>query len=239
MSTDWPLTDRLLYYTSRALERFTGGNARIVRYYFVAQRVPDAPLAAVRGPMRFYSSPIPQDVSIRQALRPEPVISHRFASGARCFTAVSGTELAGFIWIKEDEYLEDEVRCAYRWQPVATGSLGLRCLRRCAVSRHPGLRPPLGVHQPVSAGPRLPMDAEPHFGVQSRLDGGASANRPGVIGQCNFSRAGFPAVKLFHARAVCSLVMAPRSRAATDLRCPRFVDGVGRAAGPASQSLTR
>jgi GNAT superfamily N-acetyltransferase len=118
MTPDWPLKDRLLYYTSRALERLTGGNARIVRYYFVAQRVPDAPLAAVRGPMRFYSSD-PQDVSIRQALRPEPVISHRFASGARCFTAVSGTELAGFIWIKEDEYLEDEVRCAYRWQPVA------------------------------------------------------------------------------------------------------------------------
>jgi GNAT superfamily N-acetyltransferase len=117
MSTDWPLTDRLLYYMSRALARLTGGKARIVRYYFVAQRIPERPLAAVRGPMRFYTAE-PEDVSIRQALRPEPVISHRFASGACCFAAVSGAELAGFIWIKEGEYLEDEVRCTYGWRPA-------------------------------------------------------------------------------------------------------------------------
>jgi GNAT superfamily N-acetyltransferase len=116
MTPHWPLLDRLLYYTSRLLERLTGGRARIVRYYFVAQRVPDKPLAKLGGTAQFFNA-LPGDETIRQALRPERVISRRFQSGARCFAAASGSELAGFIWIKESEYLEDEVRCLYRWHP--------------------------------------------------------------------------------------------------------------------------
>jgi hypothetical protein len=45
--------------------------------------------------------------------RPEPVIRQRFKSGSVCHCALVNGEFAGFIWIKTDEYEEDEVRCTY------------------------------------------------------------------------------------------------------------------------------
>ncbi|MFN3564547.1 MAG: GNAT family N-acetyltransferase [Burkholderiaceae bacterium] len=87
-----------------------------MKYRFVAQPVPDSPAASPeRGgtiELRWLQS---DDPLVTQMPRPPAVIARRFGDGARCLAAVKSGRLIGFLWYKENEYLEDEVRCRYRF----------------------------------------------------------------------------------------------------------------------------
>lgn len=104
------------YVASRVLDAATKGRVRIVKYRFVAQPVPDAREDShERGgaiELRWLQADEPL---VGQMPRPPAVIARRFGDGARCLAAVKAGRLIGFLWYKENEYVEDEVRCSYRF----------------------------------------------------------------------------------------------------------------------------
>jgi hypothetical protein len=109
----------LLYVTSRLLEKATSGRSRIVKYQFVAQPVPVQRLAAVEAASSIRIRRVEQDDPLVGVFpRPRHVIAERYASGAVCFAAEKHGTLAGFIWIKREQYREDEVRCLYLLEPA-------------------------------------------------------------------------------------------------------------------------
>lgn len=107
------------YALARLLDVATRGTVRLITYRFVAQPVPQkleampAQHAAVE--LRYLSA---GDPLVTQFPRPAAVIARRFRDGAHCLAAIKGQRLIGFLWFKEGEYLEDEVRCRYRFDPT-------------------------------------------------------------------------------------------------------------------------
>jgi hypothetical protein len=108
----------LLATLARALDRASAGRCHLFKYYFVAQPVPSHRSSAVERPSktRIYRTSR-EDSIIAQSPRPAPTIAKRFADGAVCHVAAQGSKLVGFIWIKQDSYQEDEVRCHYVLRP--------------------------------------------------------------------------------------------------------------------------
>lgn len=106
------------YALARALEIATRGRLRLIAYRFVAQPVPrDGESAPVRaGPIALRNLHA-DDPLVAQFPRPPSVIARRFRDGAHCLAAIKGDRLVGFLWFKEREYVEDEVRCIYRFDP--------------------------------------------------------------------------------------------------------------------------
>ncbi|MCX8114263.1 MAG: GNAT family N-acetyltransferase, partial [Burkholderiaceae bacterium] len=94
---------------------------RLVSYHFVAQPVAatDQLTPGLARSIEFRSLH-PDDPLVPQLPRPPEVIARRFRSGARCLAAVKSGRLVGFLWYKEREYFEDEVRCRYRYHPTAS-----------------------------------------------------------------------------------------------------------------------
>lgn len=112
-------SDTALFIVARVVHKVSFGSARLIKYYFVAQPVPQhAPKnARGHGSTRLYLATA-TDAVIAQAPRPEQVLMDRFsAQHARCIVAHRNEELAGFIWLCPASYCEDEVRCVYRWTP--------------------------------------------------------------------------------------------------------------------------
>jgi hypothetical protein len=108
----------LLATFARALDRVTAGRCHLFKYYFVAQPVPSHRSSAMERPSktRVYRTSM-QDSIIQQSPRPAPTIAKRFADGAVCHVAAQGSKLVGFIWIKQESYDEDEVKCHYVLRP--------------------------------------------------------------------------------------------------------------------------
>ncbi|GMV31391.1 MAG: hypothetical protein AMXMBFR59_35160 [Rhodanobacteraceae bacterium] len=108
------------YAVARLLEIATRGALRLVSYRFVAQPVPQdgetAPARAGAIELRRLQA---DDPLVTQLPRPPAVIARRFRDGAHCLAAIKGERLVGFLWFKESEYVEDEVRCCYRFDPTA------------------------------------------------------------------------------------------------------------------------
>ena len=104
----------LLYLAHRALHTVSGGKARIVRYFLVAQPVPQRTFGNVRASASSTTNLIaPEDPITASFPRPAEVIAKRFENGNQCIVASAGERFAGFIWIARNHYLEDEVRCLY------------------------------------------------------------------------------------------------------------------------------
>jgi len=116
--TSLGVANGLLATFARALDRASGGRCRLFKYYFVAQPVPSDRSIAVDKPSktRIYRASA-DDSIIQQFPRPALNIARRFVDGAVCHVAVRGSKLAGFIWIKQDSYQEDEVKCHYVLRP--------------------------------------------------------------------------------------------------------------------------
>jgi len=114
--------DGILYIASSVVRRLSFGSARLLKYYFVAQPVASPPTqkAHAAPSIRMYIAEGP-DAVLAQAPRPAAVIADRFAQHARCVAAERDGQLAGFIWLCPEQYVEDEVRCIYRWTPSAAG----------------------------------------------------------------------------------------------------------------------
>ena len=105
----------LLSVFARGLDRLSGGRLRLFKYYFVAQPVPVAARTAQARAtrIRIYRA-APHDAIIATFPRPPHIIDRRFADGAECLVAEQSGSLVGFLWIKREQYDEDEVRCRYR-----------------------------------------------------------------------------------------------------------------------------
>lgn len=108
------------YAVARFLEVATLGRLRLICYRFVAQPVPEQGQAApARGSAIELRMLQPDDPLVHQLPRPPAVVAQRFRDGARCLAAVKSGRIVGFLWYKEREYVEDEVRCCYRFDPAA------------------------------------------------------------------------------------------------------------------------
>lgn len=55
----------------------------------------------------------PHDPIVASFAPPSSVIVQRFSSGAKCLAATIRGNFAGTLWIAENSYAEDEVRCLY------------------------------------------------------------------------------------------------------------------------------
>jgi hypothetical protein len=102
-----------LYVLGRLLSRVSGGRWRLVKYEVVAQPIGGQP------PMRPDAGTTLTWVDAADPLcaafpRRPAVIARRFAAGGRCLVAQVKGQFAGFLWIQNDQYEEDEVRCTYR-----------------------------------------------------------------------------------------------------------------------------
>jgi hypothetical protein len=108
----------LLATLARALDWASGGRCRLFKYYFVAQPVPARRADGARraSKTRIYRVSAGDGI-IQQFPRPPQNIAKRFADGAVCYAAEQASRFVGFIWIKQDSYREDEVRCHYVLQP--------------------------------------------------------------------------------------------------------------------------
>jgi len=86
----------------------------LVKYLIVAQPIGVGALGVLRpDPFTEIVQAGPESELSRRFPRPELVIRKRFASGASCHCALVKREFAGFLWIRTNEYEEDEVRCTY------------------------------------------------------------------------------------------------------------------------------
>jgi GNAT superfamily N-acetyltransferase len=109
--------DGLLFAVATVLARVSGGRVRLYRYVFVAQPVA-APLANLRKTTEAVRPINAGDALVAQFPRPAHVIAERFRMGAHCFGAERAGRFAGFLWLKESRYPEDEVRCLYVLEPT-------------------------------------------------------------------------------------------------------------------------
>jgi hypothetical protein len=105
-----------LWLVGRALSVLTHDRCRIQRYYFVAQPVPRARRASTNGTitLRWVHA---TDPIVEQFPRPPEIIAGRFAMGSHCLVAERRGEFVGFLWLKERNYPEDDVRCRYVLEP--------------------------------------------------------------------------------------------------------------------------
>ncbi|MPY72011.1 MAG: N-acetyltransferase [Alphaproteobacteria bacterium] len=113
----------VLWCIGRGFQRL-GVPIRFVRYYFVAQPVPDAP---VLGPRRGRTIAVrqmaPGDPAFAQLPLTQDVLDFRFGQNGVCFGAFDAEgRVLGCLWFCFGAYREDEVRCVYRLEPAAAVS---------------------------------------------------------------------------------------------------------------------
>ncbi|WP_432377866.1 hypothetical protein [Duganella sp. P38] len=102
-----------LYWLARVLARTSGGRCSLYRYIFVAQYVSDTPITPLRGADIHITSPGAGDLLPKDYPRPAEVVRDRYAQGSRTLSAWRNGRLAGFIWLIQHAYQEDEVRVRY------------------------------------------------------------------------------------------------------------------------------
>lgn len=103
-----------LYLAHRAVSALSGERVRIVRYYLVAQPVPELITSNLRNSTTIKVAFINQDDPLTASFpRPAHVIAKRFADKDLCIAASAGERFIGFLWIARERYAEDEVRCLY------------------------------------------------------------------------------------------------------------------------------
>jgi len=94
------------------------GRRFLIRYYIVAQPIPERPPAATkRGAsieVREFGAAAPELAGL--PLTPE-VIRSRFAQNSVCFGAFRDSRIVGCLWLCLGTYLEDEVRCRFEPAP--------------------------------------------------------------------------------------------------------------------------
>jgi hypothetical protein len=110
--------DAALFVVARALERLTGGRARLFKYYFMAQPVPRVGRPFMRATGIVVDELHAGDPRLELLDRPADELARRFAGSARCIAAWQGGALTGFLWFTDREYAEDEVRHAFRVDPA-------------------------------------------------------------------------------------------------------------------------
>lgn len=106
------------YALSRALESTSGGRVRLIKYYLMAQPLAPSAVAGKATASLTVTMVGSQTQYVAAFPRPPQVIRQRFDSGAICFVAANVGVFVGFLWLKERQYEEDEVRCLFLPQPA-------------------------------------------------------------------------------------------------------------------------
>jgi hypothetical protein len=107
-----------LYLLSRLMSRLPGRRARLVKYVYWAQPVPEKRLLPDRPGAPAIRRLLPGDPELGQIPRDASVVERRFASGDCCLGIVKNGRLAGYMWLALGPYEEDEVRCRYEPRPA-------------------------------------------------------------------------------------------------------------------------
>lgn len=102
-----------LFVVATVMARVSNGRTRLHRYRFVAQPVGEPGGHARQTTSEMIRQVQSDDPIVAQFPRPRAVIAERFRMGAHCFVAQRGERFVGFLWLKESQYSEDEVRCLY------------------------------------------------------------------------------------------------------------------------------
>lgn len=109
--------DGLAYAVDRALTRLRTG-ARLHRYYFVAQPIPETPNPRIRSRSRLDIRELEPDDPALAAMPLTPdVLRFRFAQPTVCLGAFKNESLVGYLWLCFGPYQEDEVRAVFEPTP--------------------------------------------------------------------------------------------------------------------------
>lgn len=114
-------TNGMLYLLGRAMQVISGGRFYLIRYYLVAQPVPD-PFVPVCRPSendRVLEANL-LDSILEYFPRPAAVIQSRLKNGHVCLTATNKQVFSGFLWFARGSYDEDEVCCRFILASPAT-----------------------------------------------------------------------------------------------------------------------
>lgn len=107
----WPTA--LLYWLAQAIHRASGGRWQLHAYRYVAQQVRQRALLGAQGSdidIRCMTAGAPLPAGYPRAAS---VVAARHAQGARSLTAWRHGRLAGFLWLIDGGYDEDEVRVRF------------------------------------------------------------------------------------------------------------------------------
>ena len=108
------LSDGILHLLNRVLARVTGRRVFVQHYHFIALAT-DTPVPL---PRRLASN---MDTAVLTAAeipeldvpRPSEKLRSRLRDGSMCFVTRRDEDFVGFIWLKRDAYVEDEVRSLF------------------------------------------------------------------------------------------------------------------------------
>lgn len=104
----------LLYLINRAYSRMTHRNAVIHRYYFVGIPTNVSIPMPKRLGLEYRTNLLQEDQILNLDVpRPRAVLENRIGGQSQCLAVYRKNEFAGFIWFRDDSYMEDEVNCRY------------------------------------------------------------------------------------------------------------------------------
>jgi hypothetical protein len=101
----------------RLLYRLSAGRVGLYVYVLCAQPLQRAGAAAPQGATRIVEVRRHDDALLANFPRAPDVLAQRFAAGSVCYAALVRDRFAGCIWVAEDHFDEDEVRCRYQLHP--------------------------------------------------------------------------------------------------------------------------
>jgi len=105
----------VLFVIQRILFRISAGHIRLVKYYIYGQ--PLITHRSGRGKKISITPAMADNDNIFAAPRRREMILARLEQGSQCLLAEKEGEFLGFLWLKRDDYQEDEVRCHYLLLP--------------------------------------------------------------------------------------------------------------------------
>lgn len=121
---------RASYFADRALERGSGGKARLHAMWFYSQPVPPARAPASEAPGTTGRAGTPRatgsivvrglragEIDEAAFQRPPGIVAARFRAGSECIGALRGDELLGYAWIESAAVDELLVRAVFEPSP--------------------------------------------------------------------------------------------------------------------------
>lgn len=106
-----------LYFLHRICSKTNLLHAGLIKYYIYFQ--PTYNGIPISRPQNIDISIITKESPlIHNFPRPSHVIERRYTADNICFGAYNEKEFVGFLWLAEDFYEEDEVRCNYHLRPI-------------------------------------------------------------------------------------------------------------------------
>ena len=171
-----------LYLVGRVLQALSCGRARLIRYYIVAQPVPNpfVPMCKLSETERVHEAGLESPL-VGFFPRPQEVVRSRFQRGHVCLVATSKDRFSGFLWFARELYDEDEVH--WRNRDLAFGTM------TCMSNRISGwAEPSLGFGMPPTNVSRLLASNGPFPEFRHSIDNPSSLTSALELAKCTLSR---------------------------------------------------